>query len=242
MNSVAFTETSDEAATVAEMSAPVPTAYGQCPGVVCGPLLQGPSDWLHERGPSERSVTSHAGSGVEGAADRTFEKVVLPHLDAAYRLALWHTRNPHDAEDVVQEASLRALRYFATFSGGNARAWFFSIVRNACSDWRGRRTRGAADVFDEQEHSGEESVRDPERALLDADIATSITRAMDHLPNRLRQVLVLRELNGLSYRELADVMQVPPGTIMSRLSRARRAFRSALDHVNGAIQKEGLEC
>jgi RNA polymerase sigma factor (sigma-70 family) len=183
-------------------------------------------------------VTSRCGTGVI-ADDRSFDQVVLPHMEAAYRLALWHTRNSHDAEDVVQEASLRALRYFETFAGGNARAWFLRIVRNACADWRGRRSRVAADVFDEQEHGREESAGDPEQALLDADVTTSVTRAMDQLPWRLREVLVLRELHGLSYRELADVMQVPAGTVMSRLSRARQAFKSAFDL--GLMRKEGTE-
>ena len=165
------------------------------------------------------------------AIDRSFEQVVLPHLEAAYRLARWHTRNAHDAEDVVQEASLRALRYFETFGGGNARAWFLRIVRNACADWRGRRLRAAADEFDEQEHSGALPGSDPEAFLLDADVAALVAQAMRRLPDRLRQVLELRELQGLSYRELADVMQVPTGTVMSRLSRARQALRMALDRV-----------
>jgi len=166
---------------------------------------------------------------VVTVAGQNFEQAILPHLEAAYRLARWHTRNPHDADDVVQEASLRALRYFGTFAGGNARAWFLRIVRNACIDWRGRRGRAAIDPFDEQEHSSELPARDPETSLLDADVALSITRAMRQLPNRLRQVLILRELEGLSYRELADAINVPPGTVMSLLSRARQAFRAALD-------------
>jgi RNA polymerase sigma-70 factor (ECF subfamily) len=162
------------------------------------------------------------------SADRTFEQVVLPHLPAAYRLARRYMRNPHDAEDVVQEASLRALRYFGTFAGGSAKAWFLRIVRNACSDWRGRQAR-AADVFDEQEHSGALPNPDAETFLVDADAAASIAQAIRKLPDHLRQVLVLREVRGLSYRELADVMHVPAGTVMSRLSRARHALRAALN-------------
>jgi RNA polymerase sigma-70 factor (ECF subfamily) len=174
-------------------------------------------------------MSEHRHAVVTAVAGQSFEQAILPHLEAAYRLARWHTRNPHDADDVVQEASLRALRYFGTFTGGNARAWFLRIVRNACIDWRGRRGRAAIDPFDEQEHSGEWPARNPETSLLAADVAQSITRAMNQLPDRLRQVLILRELQGLSYRELADVINVPPGTVMSRLSRARQAFRAALD-------------
>jgi RNA polymerase sigma-70 factor, ECF subfamily len=157
-----------------------------------------------------------------------FEQVVLPHLDAAYRLARWHAGDPHDAEDIVQEAALRALRYFSTYEGGNARAWFLRIVRNASSDWLGRRR--AIDLFDEHEHSAAATPgRDPETSLLDADVATSVAQTLRLLPERFRQVLVLREVEGLSYRELARVMNVPTGTVMSRLSRARQAFRAAVD-------------
>ena len=177
---------------------------------------------------------------VTAVAGQSFEQAILPHLEAAHRLARWHTRNPHDADDVVQEASLRALRYFGTFAGGNSRAWFLRIVRNACIDWRGRRGRAAIDSFDEAEHSGELPACNPETSLLDADVALSITRAMHQLPDRLRQVLILRELDGLSYRELADVINVPPGTVKSRTHHAlerlppfRRIrpeqFREALD-------------
>jgi len=98
-------------------------------------------------------MSEHRHAVVTAVAGQSFEQAILPHLEAAYRLARWHTRNPHDADDVVQEASLRALRYFGTFTGGNARAWFLRIVRNACIDWRGRRGRAAIDPFDEQEHS-----------------------------------------------------------------------------------------
>jgi RNA polymerase sigma factor (sigma-70 family) len=159
-----------------------------------------------------------------------FEQVVLPHLDAAYRLARWHAGDPHDAEDIVQEASLRALRYFSSYAGGNARAWFLRIVRNASADWLDRHNRRAIDLFDEQAHSAAAMPgRDPETSLLDADVATSVAQTLRLLPERFRQVLVLREIEGLSYRELARVMNVPTGTVMSRLSRARQAFRAAVD-------------
>ena len=96
----------------------------------------------------------------------TFDDVVLPHLDAAYRLALWLMRNEHDAEDVVQEASLRAFRYFRTFTGGDGRAWFLRIVRNACSGWRGRKERASTDLFDEERHGADQPMKDPETLLI----------------------------------------------------------------------------
>ena len=163
------------------------------------------------------------------AGGETFDEVVLPHLDVAYRLARWLMRNEHDAEDVVQEASLRAFRYFRTFTGGDGRAWFLRIVRNTCSGWRGNRFNGLTDPFDEEQHHSAQAASDPEALLLQTDDATLIARAMHNLPDRLHQVLVLRELEGLSYRELADVMGIPMGTVMSSLSRARQALRGALD-------------
>jgi RNA polymerase sigma-70 factor (ECF subfamily) len=160
------------------------------------------------------------------ARDESFEEIVLPHLDAAYRLARWLLRNDHDAEDAVQDASLRAFRYFRTFTGGNGRAWFLSIVRNTCLGRRGR-TAQAAEPFDEQRHVDSRSTPDPERLVLQTDQVALIERAMTSLPDRYRALLVLRELEGLSYRELADAMDMPMGTVMSSLSRARQAFRGA---------------
>ena len=162
------------------------------------------------------------------ATGESFDEVVLPHLDAAIRLARWQMRNEQDAEDVVQEASLRALRYFRTFSGGNGRAWFLRIVRNTCWSWRGHGVQ-PLDPFDEEQHSDARSAADPETLLLQTDHVTSIERAMRNLPDRFRELLVLRELEGLSYRELADEMGIPMGTVMSSLSRARQAFRAALN-------------
>ena len=162
-------------------------------------------------------------------ASEGFEDVVLPHLDAAYRLARWLIRNEHDAEDIVQEASLRALRYFRTFAGRNGRAWFLTIVRNTCYSWRARTVKASTDVFDEDQHSGVQVTSDPERLLLGAADASLIDETLRNLPDRSRELLVLRELEGLSYQELADVLEIPIGTVMSGLSRARQAFRRALE-------------
>ena len=159
----------------------------------------------------------------------SFDTVVVPHLDAGYRLAHWLMRDEHDAEDVVQEASLRALRYFRTFVGGDGCAWFLRIVRNTCYSWRRHGCQAPTDSFDEEQHSSARPQSNPEMLLLQTDDATSIARALGSLPDHFHQLLVLRELEGLSYRELADVIGIPIGTVMSRLSRAREALRGALD-------------
>lgn len=160
-----------------------------------------------------------------------FDEVVLPHLDAAYRLALWLVRNEHDAEDIVQDAVLNALRYFRTYAGGNGRAWFLRIVRNTCWGWLQKSSKAPSDPFDEEQHSGASPISDdPESLLLHTDDVALIRRAMQKLPDRFRELLLLREFEELTYRELADVMEVPIGTIMSGLSRARQAFRVALNN------------
>jgi RNA polymerase sigma-70 factor (ECF subfamily) len=187
---------------------------------------RGPRDLRQISEPSmsrrcDRPATTHGFSG-------SFDAVVLPHLGAAYRLARWLMRDGHDAEDVVQEASLRAFRYFRTFNGGDARVWFLRIVRNTGYDWRRQGWHAATDVFNEEQHSSARPQSDPETLLLQTDNATSIARALSSLPDRLHQLLVLRELEGLSYRELADVTGIPIGTVMSRLSRAREALRGRL--------------
>ena len=161
---------------------------------------------------------------------QTFEEVVLPHLDAAYRLARWLMRDDPDAEDAVQEASLRAFRYFRTFVGGNGRAWFLRIVRNTCAGWRGHSFQASTDPFDEEQHSKTQPALDPETLLLQADGARLLERAMNSLPVRFRELLVLRELEGLSYRELGEVIGIPTGTVMSGLSRARQALGRALSN------------
>jgi RNA polymerase sigma-70 factor (ECF subfamily) len=159
----------------------------------------------------------------------SFDAVVVPHLDAARRLARRLVRDEHDAEDAVQDALLRALRYFRTFGGGDGRAWFLRIVRNTCYGWYRKGLQASMRPFDEERHSGALPQSDPEALLIKTDDASSIARAMNRLPDPLHQLLVLRELEGLSYRELADVVGIPVGTVMSRLSRARAALRGVLD-------------
>ena len=156
----------------------------------------------------------------------SFEEVVLPHLDAAYRLARSLTATRDDAEDIVQEAALRAFRYFGTFSGDSGRAWFLRIVRHLCYDSYGHKVTWAGDAFDEEKHSGPQLT--PETLLIHEDNVSLIESALGDLPDRFRELLVRRELQGLSYRELADLLRIPIGSVMSELSRAREAFRRAL--------------
>jgi len=168
------------------------------------------------------------------AIGASFDEVVLPHLAAANRLALWLVRDEHDAEDVVQEALLRAFQYFRTFTEGNGRAWLLSIVRNTCWSWRRRSLPLHSDPFDEERHSDERSVATPEQLLLQSDDAAIVARAMRTLPPRSHRLLLLREVEGLSYRELAAAIEIPIGTVMSRLSRARDALRGAFDETQKA--------
>jgi len=159
-----------------------------------------------------------------------FEQTVLPHLDAAYNLARWLTRNDQDAQDVTQEACLRAFRFFDGYQGRNMRAWLLTIVRNTCYTWlRQNRPPGSAVEFDEELHSDESTGgADPEfQALASADKET-LRRALEELPDVFREALVLRELEGMSYKEIADVTSVSLGTVMSRLARGRTRLRESL--------------
>ncbi len=159
-----------------------------------------------------------------------FEQAVLPHLPAAYNLARWLTRNDHDAEDVVQEAYLRAYRSFDRFRGGaDGRAWLLAVVRNTCFTWlKQNRAHELATPFDESLHSPEAGPSEPERRLLQEASAALLREALGELPAEFREVLVLRELEGLSYKEIAAVADVPLGTVMSRLTRARARLQKCL--------------
>jgi RNA polymerase sigma-70 factor (ECF subfamily) len=163
-----------------------------------------------------------------------FEHVVLPHLDAAYNLARWLVRRPADAEDVVQEAYLRALRFFGGFRGGDSRAWFLKIVRNTCYSWaKKNRPAEFAEEFDETVHSAGTTGEDAEAKLLSRAESERVRNALEALPWAFREVLVLREIEELSYKEIADVMGVPMGTVMSSLARARQRLREQLAPVSG---------
>jgi RNA polymerase sigma-70 factor (ECF subfamily) len=155
-----------------------------------------------------------------------FDETILPHLDAAHNLSRWLMRGSDEADDVVQEACLRAYRYFRTFRGGNARAWLLRIVRTTAIRWlQKNRGQQLATEFNEELHSGGSEALDPEALLLQGADIRLLEQAMDRLPDRLREVLMLRELEGLSYKEIAEVVGVPAGTVMSSLHRARERFR-----------------
>ncbi len=153
---------------------------------------------------------------------------MLPHLGAAFTLARYLLRDPADAEDAVQEAYLQALRYFAGFRGENARAWLLTIVRRVCYGWIERARRQPwvdSELVDELPGTGD----DPETAFLHAERQEQLARAVDALPFPFREVIVLREIQELSYQEIATVTGVPVGTVMSRLARARRRLQRVLE-------------
>ena len=154
---------------------------------------------------------------------------LLNHVDAAYNLARWLTRNEHDAEDVVQDAYLRAIRHFGGFQGGDGKAWLLTIVRNRCYDsMRQRNVREQTLPFDEQLHDILPATADPEASLLQNERTELLRQALAELPADLREALVLRELEELSYREIANIAGVPIGTVMSRLSRGRKRLQQVL--------------
>ena len=158
-----------------------------------------------------------------------FEQAVLPHLDSAYNLARWLIRNDHEAEDLVQEACLRALKSFEGFRGGDARAWLLTIVRNSCYTWLDQnRRQELTTAFDEEIHTAEEHSRSPEALLLEGAQARLVKDLLEELPPEFREAIVLRELEGMSYKEIASVAGVPVGTVMSRLARARERLQLQL--------------
>jgi len=156
-----------------------------------------------------------------------FELLVLPHLDAAFNLARWLLRSREDAEDVAQEAMLRAYRFFGGFHGGDARAWLLQIVRNTSYTWlEKKRPLELNTEFDEDLHL--QPGPNPESLAIAGDNRERLKNALETLPPRFREVLVLRELEGCSYKEIAAITSIPVGTVMSALSRARRRLQQAL--------------
>jgi RNA polymerase sigma-70 factor, ECF subfamily len=158
-----------------------------------------------------------------------FNERVLPYLDAAHNLARYLLRDLHEAEDAVQEAFLRAIRHFDSFRGVEGRAWILSIVRNVCyTQYRRKHSGGDPLEFDEAMHSPEEETSGPEADLANTIAAESVREGLSQLAVEFREVLVLRELEGLSYKEIAHVAGVPIGTVMSRLARGRKQLLLAL--------------
>jgi RNA polymerase sigma-70 factor (ECF subfamily) len=159
----------------------------------------------------------------------SFEETMLPHMDAAHNLARWLLRNEQDAQDVVQEAYLRAFKSFAGFHGSNGRAWLLTIVRNTSYTLlKKNRAVDLTTTFDEEIHTAGHGAVSPATILEQSEDAGLIKEAMDELPAEFREILVLRHLEGLSYKEIADIAQIPPGTVMSRLARARAKLRECL--------------
>jgi RNA polymerase sigma-70 factor (ECF subfamily) len=171
-----------------------------------------------------------------------FEAQVLPHLDAAYRFARWLSRSSADADDVVQEAVLRAFRSFDSLRGADAKSWLLTIVRN-CHATAHRQQQRRAWVPLPEEHDAEDghamiaSTPDPEIASMGAERERKLTRLMAALPEDHREVLVLREIEGMDYRQIAKITNVPIGTVMSRLARARAGLKSQwLKDVGGELR------
>jgi RNA polymerase sigma-70 factor (ECF subfamily) len=157
-----------------------------------------------------------------------FEQVFLPHLDAAYNLARWLLRNDQDAEDAVQEAYMRAYKAFARFRGGDGKAWFMTILRNVCyTTIRKLRSHETPEPFDEEIHqpSGESEMQEALRQKANAE---SLHCALNQLPDEFREIIVLHDLEGLAYKEIAAVVGIPIGTVMSRLARARGRLRAEI--------------
>jgi RNA polymerase sigma factor (sigma-70 family) len=186
--------------------------------------------------PSLRLAASADPDRIGGLDDNArFANVVMPHIDDAYRLAHWLTGNSTDAEDVVQDASLRAFRAIRGFAGGSARAWLLSIVRNTAYSWLRQNRPAAVVTVDDleavelvQANPGDPNVETPEATLLAKIDAEQLRVAIAALPAPFRETLVLRDIEGLDYREIAQTTEVPIGTVMSRLARARRRLTATL--------------
>ena len=159
-----------------------------------------------------------------------FERAMLPHMNAAYNLARWLMQNDSDAEDSVQEAYLRAFRFFESFQGEDGRAWLLAIVRNTCRTALQKSGAQLKNVeFQEEVHSPAAPEDDTvERRLARQDDIDSVRWCIDRLPGEYREVIVLRELEQLSYKEIAEAISAPLGTIMSRLARARARLQDCL--------------
>lgn len=163
-----------------------------------------------------------------------FERLVLPHLDAAHNLARWLTRDEHDAADVVQEAYLRAYQYFGRFHGDGGRVWLLKIVRNTCYTWlKQNRPADTVPLADENVQAAVCAASTPDAQAANLERRQLLQQAIRELPDEFREALVLRELEGMSYKEIAAIAEVPLGTVMSRLSRARERLHERLAPVLG---------
>ncbi|MGB8070102.1 MAG: sigma-70 family RNA polymerase sigma factor [Pseudolabrys sp.] len=198
--------------------------------------LQSKTRPIEAERPPMRLVASDAPDSLSGLDDNArFRNIVMPHIDEAYRLAHWLTGNRTDAEDVVQDASMRAFRAIRNYTGGSARSWVLSIVRNTAYSWlRKNRPAAVVTVDDleavelEQASPGDRDGDNPEAALIAKADADQLRSAIAALPTAFRETLVLRDIEGLDYREIAQATEVPIGTVMSRLARARHRLIATL--------------
>jgi RNA polymerase sigma-70 factor (ECF subfamily) len=176
--------------------------------------------------PGIKSLRAQSGTKwkqhVSADPQAQFEEIVMPHLDAAYNLARWLAGNDHDAEDIVQEACVRAFRFSSGFRGGNSRSWLLAIVRNMAYSWLKKNRSHTLVSVDDEELA---EIEDPVAPAFDKADAHVLRAALEELPAEFREALVLRELEGFSYKEIAEVADVPVGTVMSRIARARRQLQ-----------------
>ena len=190
--------------------------------------------WREDCQPSERIVNffvlkrPEEPSVSQEREVASFEGMMLPHLDAAHNLARWLLRNEDDAQDVVQEAYLRAFKSFHGFHGSDGRAWLLKIVRNTAYTWLRKNRASELATFDEEIHTPAFEAANPAATLEQTEDAEAIREAMENLAVEFREILVLRHLEGLSYKEIAEIAQIPPGTVMSRLARARARLKQCL--------------
>ena len=198
--------------------------------------LQSKTRPIEAERPPMRLVASDAPDSLSGLDDNArFRSIVMPHIDEAYRLAHWLTGNRTDAEDVVQDASMRAFRAIRNYTGGSARSWVLSIVRNTAYSWLRKNRPVAVVTIDdleavelEQASPGDRDGDNPEAALIAKADADQLRSAIAALPTAFRETLVLRDIEGLDYREIAQATEVPIGTVMSRLARARHRLIATL--------------
>jgi RNA polymerase sigma factor (sigma-70 family) len=198
--------------------------------------LQSKTRPIEAERPPMRMVASDAPDSLSGLDDNArFRSVVMPHIDEAYRLAHWLTGNRTDAEDVVQDASMRAFRAIRNYAGGSARSWVLSIVRNTAYSWLHKNRPAAVVTVEdleavevEQANPGDRDADNPEATLIAKADADQLRAAIAALPTAFRETLVLRDIEGLDYREIAQATEVPIGTVMSRLARARHRLIAAL--------------
>jgi RNA polymerase sigma-70 factor, ECF subfamily len=216
----------------------------ECAALISGPRFElpaeNPREWAKvcSRTPTS-AQTGWAKNGREGRntaleehdKQARFEQSIMPHMDAAYNLARWLAGNDADAQDVVQGAYLRAFKFLGGFRGGDSRSWLLRIVRNSFYDWLKHNRRGEPETpFDEELHVPDEEAGMPDALLIEKTDHEQLHGAIEELPLEFREILVLRELEGLSYKEIAEIAGLPLGTVMSRLARARQHLRTLVVH------------